>query len=380
MKTETTTDLILIEENMPLADIWTPENVDAMIARLEKYNDEFTGDTTTAKGRKEIVSFSRKYSTSKVLVDGTGKELVDGWKSQAKVVDAQRKRFREACDRLRDESRKPVTDFENAEKMVVANQKRTLIRLADLYSVAGDLSAEVYGAYIAEVSAIVIDGDILSDFYTRGNREKEQTLKSLNQKLTAKIQHDKDQAELAQHREEQEKRQKKEAVENEERERKAREKSIKAQAKKEATEKAAKKISDAKEATEKAEAEKIEAGEKAEREKVEAAAHAEQEKKEAIEDERRKTKEAAEQAEVDKKEWILREKERAEQRESDRLAKIEKERLADEKRANDKENRGRINNAILEYLVANFDISEGAADAIVGDLDEGKIPHTSVDY
>jgi len=359
-ETEPATDLILIEENMSLADIWKPENVDAMIAKLEQYKDDFKGNVKTAKGRKTIISFSRKFSSSKILVDDMGKELIEEWQTKTKAVNTQRKKWREACDKFRDESRKPVTDYENAEKLVIANQNTTLARLVDLYNVAGDLDVATYEAYVAEVNAIVIDGD--ADFIERGNREKEQTLNSLEQKLTAKIQYNKDQADLAKLREAEEKRQAEESKKTEEKERKANEKKIKLQAKKDADAKAAEKIAEAKEAEETAKAEKKEAAKKAEADKKKAAEDAEADKKAAV---------AAAKKKAD---------DEAKQKEKDRLAKIEEKRLADEERAADKENRGRINNAILEYLVANFDISDSAADAIVGDLDEGKIPHTSVDY
>jgi hypothetical protein len=377
-ETEPATDLILIEENQSLADIWIPKNVDAMIDKLEQYKNEFKGNVKTAKGRKAIISFSRKFSSSKVLVDNMGKELVEDWQTQTKTVNTQRRKFKDACDQFRDESRKPVTDYENAEKLVIANQNTTLARLVDLYNVAGDLDVATYEAYIAEVNAIEIDGDV--DFIERGSREKEQTLDSLGKKLAAKIQYNKDQADLAKLREDDEKRQAEETKKKEVEERKESDKKIKLQAKKEADEKAAKKIADAKEAEATAKDNAKKAAEKAELDKKEAAEKAEYEKEEAIKDEQRKTKEAAEQAEVDKKEWILREKEKAANRESARVAKEEEEKKEAEEKAADQDHRAKIKEEACCFVAGAFGLPMDQVEDIFDSISGGEVPHITVNY
>lgn len=361
-ETEPVTDLILIEDNMSLADIWKPENVDAMIDKLEQYKTDFKGNVKTAKGRKAIISFSRKFSSSKVLVDNMGKELVEDWQTKTKAVNTQRRKFKDACDKFRDESRKPVTDFENAEKLVVANQNRTLARLVDLYNAAGDLDVATYEAYVAEVNAIEIDGDIDSDFYERGRREKEQTLTSLGQKLEAKIKYNKDQADLAKLREAEEKRQAEEAKKAQEKERKANEKKIKLQAKKDADAKAAKKIADAKEAEAKAKSDAKEAEAKAEREKKEAAKKAEADKKQAVEKAERKAKEEAER------------------KERDRFAQEKKEREEAEEKAADKEHRSKVDTRAKEALIKICGLTASDAAKVVKAASDGNIPCMPITY
>jgi chromosome segregation ATPase len=70
----------------------------------------------TQAGRKEIASLARKVASSKVVLDGLGKDLVAEWKAKSKKVDAERKRCRDTLDALRDEVRRPLTEWEEAEE------------------------------------------------------------------------------------------------------------------------------------------------------------------------------------------------------------------------------------------------------------------------
>ena len=56
-----------------------------------------------------------KVARSKTTLDDIGKELVAGWKDQAKEVDANRKLARETLDALKIKVRKPLTDWEEKE-------------------------------------------------------------------------------------------------------------------------------------------------------------------------------------------------------------------------------------------------------------------------
>jgi len=98
------------------AEVFNGNNAESLISDIEKEVRSFVPDVSTAKTRKDIASLAAKVSKSKVFLDGLGKDLVAGWKSQAKVVDNERKLVRDRLDILRDETRKPLTDYETEEK------------------------------------------------------------------------------------------------------------------------------------------------------------------------------------------------------------------------------------------------------------------------
>jgi len=119
--------LIKAERLDPVA-IFTGGGIDPILKEIERQVSGLEYDLETDKGRKEIASTAHKVSKSKVLLDGLGKNLVANWKGKAKKVDAVRKQTREFLDDLRDKVRKPLTEFEEAEKAKEA-EKRRLVEL-----------------------------------------------------------------------------------------------------------------------------------------------------------------------------------------------------------------------------------------------------------
>lgn len=79
-------------------------------------------DPDTAIGRAGIKALAYKIRRSKTYMDGVGKELVDGLKELPKTIDAHRKAAREALDTLYDDVRKPLTDWENEQARIKAEE------------------------------------------------------------------------------------------------------------------------------------------------------------------------------------------------------------------------------------------------------------------
>ena len=109
-----TMDLAQKEEN-PLA-IFTTSNIDTLISDIESEARSMVFDVSTSKGRKEIASLAYEVSRSKSALDGLGKKLVTEWKTKSKAVDVERKMMRDRLDALRNEVRKPLSDWEEIEK------------------------------------------------------------------------------------------------------------------------------------------------------------------------------------------------------------------------------------------------------------------------
>jgi len=128
---EISTELINVTKESALA-IFTGENgVDKIISQIKAEVAKHTPDLSTVKGRKAIASLSAKVSSAKVKLDEAGKDLVSEWKQKSAKVDAARKIVRDTLDELRDETRKPLTDWEEAEEARAEKERQELKLLAD---------------------------------------------------------------------------------------------------------------------------------------------------------------------------------------------------------------------------------------------------------
>jgi len=88
----------------------------------------------TAKSRQEFASLAAKVSKSKVYLDNIGKDLVADWKEKSKAVDGERKKARDFLDNLRDEVRKPLTNWENIEKDRISKIRAMLMKIDEFGS------------------------------------------------------------------------------------------------------------------------------------------------------------------------------------------------------------------------------------------------------
>lgn len=329
-------DLVVIEKNNAMAVFTNNDQLDPLIEAIEKEARSLVPDVTTKKGRDAIASMAHKVARSKTYIDNAGKDLVAELKALPKQIDESRRVVRERLDALKDEVRRPLTEWEAEQERIKAE--------------------EAMNAMHAEALEMNIKFD---------------------QELAAKFEADHEMALLMNKDFDREQAEKKAEAE---RQRIAREEEIKRQAeekaKREAAEKAQREIDAAAArereailAKERAERERIEAQQRAEREQREAAERAEREKQAAVEAERRKAQEEADR--------IRRE---AEQREQARLA--EEKRKADEqaRREADVKHRKAVGTEIVKALLANTSLTRDQAIEVLTAIKDGNIPHTGISY
>lgn len=330
------TDLVVIEKKNAMAVFTSNDQLDPLIEAIEKEARSLVPDVTTKKGRDAIASMAHKVARSKTYIDNAGKDLVAELKALPKQIDESRRIARERLDALKDEVRRPLTEWEAEQERIAAEKAAEEERLR--------IEAEEKAALEAIKKQIEADhemGLLMNDAFDREQAEK-----------------------------------KAEA----ERQRIAHEEEIKRQAeekaKREAAEQAQRKIDEiaAREreailAKERAEREQKEAAEKAERERIAAEQKAEADKQAAIDAERRKAQEEADR--------IRRE---AEQREQARLAeeKRKSEELAS--READVNHRKAIGTDIVKALQANTTLTRDQAIEVLSAIKDGKIPHTGISY
>ncbi|WP_429972243.1 hypothetical protein O4O03_12320 [Klebsiella variicola] len=318
-------DLVVIEKKNAMAVFTNNDQLDPLIEAIEKEARSLVPDVTTKKGRDAIASMAHKVARSKTYIDNAGKDLVAELKALPKQIDESRRVVRERLDALKDEVRRPLTEWEAEQERIKAEEAMNALH----------------------VEALAMNEEFDRQMAARIESDHEMAL-LMNDAF------DRDQAEK-----------KAEA----ERQRVARELEIKRlaeeKAKREAAEQAQREI-DAAAARER---EAILAKERAEREQREAAERAEREKQAAVEAERRKAQEEADR--------IRRE---AEQREQARLA--EEKRKADEqaRREADVKHRKAVGTEIVKALMANTSLTRDQAIEVLTAVKDGRIPHTGISY
>lgn len=321
-----------------LVDLYRkPDGLAPILARIEADVRSHVADLTTDKGRKAVASLAYKVSKSKTALDDAGKELTETARAQIKAVDAERKSMRDRLDALRDEARKPLTDWEAAEELRVETHKSALGKF-DVGRVDGASPTDQIRAAIAEVNAMAT-GPEWDEFQPIAADRKARALAHYSTILVAAEQREADAVELARLRAEAEQRARKDAEEAAKR---------KAEADRIAAERlAAEQAEQSRVAAERAAQREAERKAQAERDKAEAAERA---RAQAEAEAARREKEAAARHAREMAEAKARE-EAAAQRERDRIAAERKaEAEARAKREADKAHRAEVIAKITEAL------------------------------
>ena len=316
--------LVVAQEATNALDIFTSDNVEKLIGDVESEVRSIVCDVTTAKGRKEIASLAHKVSRSKTALDALGKDLVSDWKTKTKAVDSERKQIRDRLDALRDEVRKPLTDWEEEEKQRIENE-----RLEKERSEAHELAIEENELFDRERKIILAEQKLRQEEAERVEKQ----------------------------RVEQEKREAKEKAERDEKARVAREEQIR----KDVEEKAK---ADAEKAAQKAK-------EDAEQKIIDARLAEEKAKQKLIEAEERKEQELK-----DQQERIVREHEEAQ---AAAQKKLDDQKAEEEKKAANKAHQRAVNKGILAEITA-LGISKEHAMELITKTAKGEIKNLAVLY
>lgn len=187
------TELVLIAPETALEVYTADKGLDPYLAKIKAEVDGFIPDITTKKGRDAIASMAYKVSQSKTYLDKTGKELVDKLKEQPKLVDAERKRMRDYLDGLRDDVRKPLTEWEEAEERRVAEiQKR--ISEFEIIELSTDASHQDLQDIFVRLQGIVID-ESFAEFSNSAAIAKERAINNLAALMVKRKAYEAEQAE-----------------------------------------------------------------------------------------------------------------------------------------------------------------------------------------
>ncbi|MEH5085165.1 hypothetical protein PO465_17315 [Klebsiella variicola] len=318
-------DLTVIEikpEQAPA--LYRAGGLDAYLEQIRQAVNEVP-DLTTKKGRDRVASLAAQVSRSKTAIEKPGREYLKRLKEAVRPAEAEIKRFVDACDELRDATRKPLTEWEAEQERIKAEETMNA-----LHAEALAMNEEFDRQLAARVESDHEMALLMNDAFDREQADKAAEAER------QRIAHEEEikrlaAAAAAREVEQRAQREREEAA--------LREAALKAQA------------------------------EQAERDRIAAQRKAEADKRAAVEAERRKAQEEADR--------IRRE---AEQREHARLA--EEKRKADEqaRREADVKHRKTVGTDIVKALMANTSLTRDQAIEVLTAVKDGRIPHTGISY
>lgn len=318
-------DLVVIEKKNAMAVFTNNDQLDPLIEAIEKEARSLVPDVTTKKGRDAIASMAHKVARSKTYIDNAGKDLVAELKALPKQIDESRRVVRERLDALKDEVRRPLTEWEAEQERIKAEEAMNA-----LHAEALAMNEEFDRQLAARIESDHEMALLMNDAFDREQADKAAEAER------QRIAHEEEikrlaAAAAAREVEQRAQREREEAA--------LREAALKAQA------------------------------EQAERDRIAAEQKAEADKQAAVEAERRKAQEEADR--------IRRE---AEQREQARLA--EEKRKADEqaRREADVKHRKAVGTEIVKSLLANTSLTRDQAIEVLTAVKDGRIPHTGISY
>ena len=210
---------VIVTEKETLREFFTDrKNLDEFFRKVEKMARGLVADPLTKEGASQIKTCARQIASVKKKVDDYGKDVVAELKALPKIIDENRRIFREKMEALQDEIRRPVTEIEQREEEIDAIAQRHMRIGADAAS--GDIQKE-----IESVKAIELTEEKWHESLEKAKKAVNGELNALNLILESALKREEEQRELAELRRKQEEAERiiREQKIREEAERKARE-------------------------------------------------------------------------------------------------------------------------------------------------------------
>lgn len=112
------TDLAVIEikpEQAPV--LYAPNGLSDYLELIRQQVNEVP-DLSTAKGRARVASLAAQVSRSKTAIEKPGRDYLKRLKELPKEVEAELRRFVTECDQIRDDTRRPLTEWEAEQERI----------------------------------------------------------------------------------------------------------------------------------------------------------------------------------------------------------------------------------------------------------------------
>lgn len=360
------TDIQVLVEANPEIVLLDSEKFDEFYTRVKAETDKLTPDTSTKRGRDEIRSMAAKVTKTKTTIDQARLRLTEQWRTQTNEVNAAWKDMKPRLETLADEVRKPLTDWENAEKERVESCRADIDSFKRAAIVTLDDTAATVRERGKEVWSQAIDPERFGDMAPEAQAAKDTAVETLKAALARLTREEAERAELERLR-----------AEAAERERIEAEQRAQAEAERERAEAEMRQAAEAEAEKERLAQLQRDAEERAraeaERKAEEDRARIQREHEQALAAERRRAEDAEQAAKA--------ERDRAAKEAADRKASEDAAAAEQAKRDKNRAHRAQImGEAKIAIMAAGKDVSETAAVLIVKAIVGGEIPHVTLRF
>ena len=354
---------LIVWEKLDPAKLFKEGGLDSVLKEIdEKARSVILEGVETAKDRGNIRAIASKVSRAKTFVQKIGTKNTEEYRVLTKESNSERDRGVAFLQELQNDIRKPLTEYEDAEKKAKQLIENRIGFLSDcaLFEI-GEPDSEEIRCHLSDLEeGYKIDWE--EDVIDRASYAYDRAKSKLGQMLEHRLKYESDQKELTELRESQA-----------------------AQAKKDEEERIRKEAADkaTKDAEEKAKTER-ESSEKAAADKL----AAEQEKTRRLEQDKKDAKDREEKVESDRIDAEMKadqDKRNAVQAEKDRVAaKDKREKEETEKREANKKHREKINSEVKEAIIKYAEITDPETRArirsIIEAIARGEIPNITISY
>ena len=167
-----------------------------LFAHIRREIAAFEPDLSSVKGRDAITSFAFKIIRTKTAIDAAGKKLNEEARAKINAVDAARRDARDTLDKMAEQVRRPLTEWEDEQKARIERCQSILndIRSSSVVGV-GETSAHL-NVRLSEVESLIFDADEFRDQLEHAQSARDQAILILTSAIKRVEQEEADRAEL----------------------------------------------------------------------------------------------------------------------------------------------------------------------------------------
>lgn len=211
MDAKAATDIAIIVEANPTLVLIDESKFEDFYEHVKTEANSMNVDLATDKGRKAIASMAHKIARTKTAIDDAGKKLNEEARAKINVVDEARRKIRERFDALKDEVRRPLTEWEKTEVERVGKVERFFNRMIEFSKVSLDDTAEAVKDRYESLTLVNVSEEVFQNRHADAVAAQDRTLSVLKDAFDRLTREEAERAELARLRREQEEREAAEA-------------------------------------------------------------------------------------------------------------------------------------------------------------------------
>jgi len=164
---------VVVANNDALQGFYTDgKNLDTLYGIIEKKAKALVADPTTKEGASQIKSAAKQIASARIKIDNIGKEVVAALQELPKVINENRRAFREKMEALQEEVRRPVTEIEERRDKIVA--------IKDIHVNLAMADSETINAEIERLKAMDLSDDTWKESAEDAVRTVEAEVNALN--------------------------------------------------------------------------------------------------------------------------------------------------------------------------------------------------------